>query len=192
MARIGTSALLAAVLALIPALGQETRKNPSVVLDTSLGKIKVELFADKAPITVKNFLQYVDDKFYDGTIFHRVLPDYIIQGGGHERDLKEKTTRGPIKNEASNGLSNKRGTIAMARDKDADSATAQFYINVKDNLKLDRDPTKNQPGYAVFGQVIDGIDVVDKIRRVETGKRGEHKDVPLEPILVRSIRRAVK
>src|SRR5437868_11941132 len=120
------------------ALGQE--QNPAVVMDTSYGKITVELFADKAPITVKNFLKYVDEKHYDGTIFHRVIPNFMIQGGGMEPGLKEKRTNAPIKNEASNGLKNERGTIAMARTNDPDSATAQFFINVKDNPPLHAGP----------------------------------------------------
>lgn len=199
MARKAVSVLLLGLLASAPALAQPddkqaspSAKNPVVVLHTSLGKIKAELFADKAPVTVANFLQYADAKFYDGTIFHRVMPDYVIQGGGLDPDLKEKETRAPINNESSNGLSNKRGTLAMARTDDPNSATAQFYINVKDNPKLDHDPARDKAGYAVFGRVIDGLDVVDKIRQVETAKRGEHLHVPLEPVLIRSVRRAAK
>jgi cyclophilin family peptidyl-prolyl cis-trans isomerase len=164
--------------------GQE--KNVSVVMDTSLGKVTLELFADKAPVTVKNFLQYVDDKHYDGTIFHRVIPDFMIQGGGLEPGLKEKRTRAPIKNESSNGLSNARGTIAMARIGDvADSATSQFFINVKDNTFLDKGKGGDGFGYAIFAKVTDGMDVVDKIRRVETG----NKDVPVQDVVIRSVRR---
>jgi peptidyl-prolyl cis-trans isomerase A (cyclophilin A) len=176
-------------------------KKPVVVIDTSMGAIKVELDAEKAPITVKNFLQYVDDKFYDGTIFHRVIEDFMIQGGGFEPGLKDaknekdivskqKKTRDPIKNESGNGLSNKRGTIAMARTARPDSATAQFYINTVDNSdKLDR------PRYCVFGKVIDGMDVVDKIKKVKTQSLlldGEEvmKDIPSEDVLIKSIRRA--
>src|SRR5437870_217544 len=122
-------------------------KNPVVIMDTSHGKIVLELFAEKAPITVKNFMQYVDDKFYDGTIFHRVIPDFMIQGGGMEPGLKEKKTREPIKNEAGNGISNERGTLAMARTNVADSATAQFFINVKDNNFLDRVKARDKVGY---------------------------------------------
>src|SRR5213080_845419 len=136
-------------------------KNPVVEIDTSMGKIKVELDQEKAPITVKNFLSYVDDKFYDGTVFHRVIADFMIQGGGFEAGMKEKKTRDPIKNESGNGLSNVRGSIAMARTADLDSATAQFYINTVDNLGLDK------AKYCVFGKVIEGMDVVDKIRAVK-------------------------
>src|ERR1051325_5837141 len=128
-------------------------KNPRVVVETSAGKIVVELYADKAPMTVKNFLQYVNDKHYDGTIFHRVIKDFMIQGGGMEPGLKEKKTRDPIKNESDNGLSNERGTIAMARTAVPDSATAQFFINVKDNNFLDRAKARDKVGYAVFGKV---------------------------------------
>src|SRR5215831_1629089 len=141
-----------------------------VVMETSLGTIKLELFPDKSPITVKNFLGYVDDKFYDGTIFHRVISNFMIQGGGFESGLKEKGTKAPIKNESTNGVSNERGTIAMARTGDPDSATAQFYINVEDNngkgkfKQRNLDSVRGMPGYAVFGKVIDGMDVVDKIR----------------------------
>jgi cyclophilin family peptidyl-prolyl cis-trans isomerase len=175
--------LLASVVAAFPVRGQE--KNPVVVIDTSKGKITAELFQDKAPVTVKNFLQYVDDKFYDGTVFHRVIPDFMIQGGGFEAGMREKRTREPIANEGGNGVSNTRGTLAMARTNVPDSATAQFFINVKDNLFLDRARAADKVGYAVFGKVIDGMDVVDEIRRVETGQR----DVPTQDVVIRSIRR---
>src|SRR5947209_9725896 len=129
-------------------------KNPVVVIDTSVGKITAELFADKAPITVKNFLRYVDEKHYDGTIFHRVIPDFMIQGGGFDPGMKErKETHAPIQNEAGNGLSNERGTLAMARTNDPNSATDQFFINVKDNANLDRARAQDRVGYAVFGRV---------------------------------------
>jgi len=163
--------------------------NPVVEIDTSMGKIKVELDADKAPVTVKNFLGYVDDKFYDGTIFHRVIgrgTPKMIQGGGMEPGGKQKKTKDPIKLESGNGLSNKRGTIAMARTGIPDSATAQFYINHQDNLYLDKSPGND--GYAVFGKVISGMDVVDKIAAVRTGPR----DVPAEDVVIKSIRRVEK
>jgi cyclophilin family peptidyl-prolyl cis-trans isomerase len=166
--------------------GQE--KNPVVVMDTSAGKITVELFADKAPITAKNFLRYVDEKFYDGTIFHRVIASFMIQGGGMEPGLKEKKTHEPIKNEASNGVKNERGTIAMARTNNPNSATAQFFINVENNSR-GLDPAPGKAGYAVFGKVIDGMDVVDKIRRVQTTSRGGHDDVPTQDVMIRSVRR---
>src|SRR5438874_2149602 len=154
-----------------------------VVIDTSMGAIKVELYPDKAPITVKNFLKYVEDKHYDGTIFHRVIADFMIQGGGMEPGLKEKKTRDPIKNEAGNGLSNERGTLAMARTNDPDSATAQFFINTVDNKRLDRND--ESAGYAVFGKVVDGMKVVDEIRRVETSTQGGHKDVPVKDVVIK-------
>ena len=158
-------------------------------METSMGTIKIELNAAKAPITVENFLKYVDDKHYDGTIFHRVIADFMIQGGGFQPGLREKRTRDPIKNESGNGLSNERGAIAMARTNDPDSATAQFFINVKDNPGLDRARARDGVGYAVFGRVIDGMDVVDKIRRVETESRGGHDDVPVKDVIIRSVRR---
>lgn len=166
--------------------------NPVVEVDTSLGKFKIELFADKAPITVKNFLGYVEDKFYDGTIFHRVIGkenadnDFMIQGGGFEKGMKQKKTKDPIKNESSNGLSNLRGTIAMARTNDPDSATAQFFVNVGDNKFLDA--RGNGAGYAVFGRVTDGIEVVDKIKAVETGNSGPFQNVPKTDVVINSIR----
>jgi len=170
--------------ALLVGVGSAQEKNPVVIIDTSLGKITVELFAAKAPVTVKNFLQYVDDKHYDGTIFHRVIADFMIQGGGHDSDMREKPTRAPIKNEAHNGLSNKRGTIAMARTPLPDSASAQFYINVKDNPGLDRANAEDKVGYTVFGQVLDGMDVADKIRLVET-----NRSRPVKDVVIRSVRR---
>jgi peptidyl-prolyl cis-trans isomerase A (cyclophilin A) len=174
--------------------GVAADKNPVVIIDTSMGKIKVELYPDKAPITVKNFLGYVDDKFYDGTIFHRVIPNFMIQGGGFEAGKAlnpggEKKTKPAIKNEASNGLSNKRGTISMARTNVPDSATAQFYINHKDNNFLDKDKDPNGVGYCVFGKVLDGMDVVDKIAAVKTTKPN---DVPVETVTIKSIRHADK
>jgi cyclophilin family peptidyl-prolyl cis-trans isomerase len=190
MKRFMTFALLAGVLAGgASSSAQDKDKNPQVILDTSYGKIIVELYADKAPITVKNFLQYVDDKHYDGTIFHRVIADFMIQGGGMEAGLKEKKGRAPIKNESTNGLSNERGTLAMARTNVPDSATAQFFINVKDNNFLDRAKARDKVGYAVFGKVVDGMDVVDKIRRVETASQGGHDDVPVQDVVLRSARR---
>jgi cyclophilin family peptidyl-prolyl cis-trans isomerase len=181
------SALLG-IGSLIPAAAK--KDNPVVVMETSLGKIKVELNEEKAPITVKNFLAYVDDKFYDGTLFHRVIPGFMIQGGGMEPGLKEKSAKDPIKNEAANGLLNERGTIAMARTNDPDSATAQFFINVADNKPLDKSDDK--AGYAVFGKVIEGMDVVDKIVAVDTKSSGIHQNVPAEDVVIKSIRRVEK
>jgi peptidyl-prolyl cis-trans isomerase A (cyclophilin A) len=189
MKRFGLLALAIGVLAAV-AGAQGTEKSPQVVMDTSFGKITIELNAEKAPITVKNFLQYVDDKHYDGTIFHRVMPDFMIQGGGMETGLKEKKGRAPIKNESTNGLSNERGTIAMARTNVPDSATAQFFINVVNNSdKLDRTTARDKVGYAVFGKVVAGMDVVDKIRAVETTEKGFHENVPVTDVVIRSVRR---
>ncbi len=156
--------------------------NPVVIMETSRGTIKIELFEDKAPITVKNFLTYVDEKHYDGTIFHRVIADFMIQGGGFDANMKERKTHDPIKNESDNGLSNKRGTIAMARLNDPDSATAQFFINTVDNLRLDR------LRYCVFGRVTEGMDVVDAIRQVRTGNANGLENVPTETIEIKSVR----
>jgi cyclophilin family peptidyl-prolyl cis-trans isomerase len=178
--------LTLAALALALAAGAAPAANPVVIITTSLGDIKVELEPEKAPITVKNFLGYVDDKHYDGTIFHRVISNFMIQGGGFEPGMKEKTTKEPIKNESFNGLQNKRGTIAMARTPAPDSATAQFFINVKDNGFLDKAQSRDGVGYCVFGKVIDGMDVVDKIRDVKT-KVG---DVPVQNVVIQRIRRA--
>src|SRR5512143_627461 len=154
----------ALVFAVGLAMAQTPAANPKVLLKTSKGDITLELNAAKAPITVKNFLAYVNDKFYDGTIFHRVIPAFMVQGGGFDKDMKQKATKAPIKNEAGNGLKNDVGTIAMARTGVVDSATAQFFINVKANDFLDhRDDSQQGYGYAVFGKVIEGMDVVDKI-----------------------------
>ena len=180
--------------------------NPVVIMDTSMGPIKIELYEDKAPITVKNFLSYVDEKFYDGLTFHRVMPDFMIQGGGFKPGLTqaksgkdvqalEKAAHDPIKNEAANGLHNERGTIAMARTSDPDSATAQFFINVVDNTKkLDPNPRRDPAGYCVFGKVIDGMDVVDKIKGVDTKIviPDQIEDVPVEDVMIKSVRRADK
>jgi cyclophilin family peptidyl-prolyl cis-trans isomerase len=181
--------LLTSAVAVSPAAVAQDKKHPVVVMETSMGKITIELFDDKAPVTVKNFLRYVDDKHYDGTIFHRVNADIMIQGGGFDSNFKEKPTYQPIKNEGGNGLHNKRGFLAMARTPQPDSATAQFIINVKDNDFLDRANARDKVGYAVFGQVTDGMDVVDKIRRMPTGKRGVHDDVPVKDVVIQSVRR---
>jgi peptidyl-prolyl cis-trans isomerase B (cyclophilin B) len=151
-----------------------------VVLETSLGEIKLELDADKAPKTVANFVAYVKDGFFDGTIFHRVIPNFMIQGGGFEPGLKQKQTKTPIQNEAPNGLSNMRGSIAMARTSDLHSATAQFFINVVDNAGLD---DRRSP-YCVFGKVVAGMEVVDKIKAVATGRRGPHENVPIKDVAI--------
>lgn len=163
----------------------KTPANPVVKIVTSKGEIQVELYPDKAPITVKNFLSYTKEGFYDDTIFHRVIKDFMIQGGGMTKDMQHKKTKSPIKNEAANGLKNKRGTIAMARTNVPDSATSQFFINHKDNPFLDfRDPSPRGIGYAVFGKVIKGMDVVDAIAAVATRKPG---DVPVETVTIKSV-----
>jgi cyclophilin family peptidyl-prolyl cis-trans isomerase len=160
---------------------------PRVTLETNYGNIVLELDAKKAPRTVANFLQYAREGFYDGTIFHRVIADFMIQGGGFTEDFKQKPTRPPIANEAINGLKNTRGSIAMARTSDPHSATSQFFINVKDNSALDY-PGRDGFGYAVFGKVIEGMDVVDKIRQVPTGVGGPGmKDVPKEPVIIKKV-----
>ena len=189
MKRFGMFALAMGLMAAAHGNVIAQDKNPVVILDTSHGKITVELFADKAPITVKNFLQYAEDKHYDGTIFHRVIADFMIQGGGMEPGLKEKKTRDPIQNESTNGLANKRGTLAMARTDVPNSATSQFFINVKDNDFLDRANARDKVGYAVFGRVIDGMDVVDEIRKVDTANRGRHGDVPTKDVVIRTVRK---
>lgn len=164
--------------------------NPVVIMETSLGTIKIELFQDKAPITVKNFLDYMDDKHYDGTVFHRVMGkensdrDFMIQGGGFNTKMEQKKTKATIKNESANGLKNLRGTLAMARTSDIDSATSQFFINVVDNGFLDKEQARDGAGYCVFGKVTDGMDVVDKIKAVKTGRSGFHQDVPVEDVVI--------
>jgi len=158
-----------------------------VILETSMGDVTIELYQDDAPISVENFLKYVDDGFFNGTIFHRVIPNFMIQGGGFTEDMNQKTTLAAIKNEAKNGLKNERGTRAMARTSVVDSATSQFFINHGDNDSLNN--SARDFGYAVFGKVVEGMDVVDAIAGVKTGKHGPHDDVPKEPVVLRSARR---
>ena len=173
-----------------PAAPAAKESNVLVVIETSLGSITAELYADKAPVTVSNILAYVDDKFYDGTIFHRVIKGFMIQGGGFTSQMKQKQTRGEIKNESDNGLTNDRGTLSMARRGDPDSATAQFFINHVDNAGLNKAfPRGDGHGYAVFGKVTDGMDIVDKIAGVATGSVGPFQNVPLAPVEIKSIRR---
>ena len=159
--------------------------NPTVLIETPMGEMLVELWPDKAPETVANFLSYVDEEFYDGLIFHRVIKNFMIQGGGMEPGMNQKECKAPIENEAANGLKNKRGSIAMARTNDPHSATAQFFINVVDNDFLDfKAPMGQGWGYCVFGEVTEGLDVVDKIRAVATGNKGFHQDVPKEDVVI--------
>lgn len=181
--------VLLAALALAILLGTALQSNaqtanPVVLMKTSKGDITIELDAAKAPISVKNFLSYVDEKFYDGTVFHRVIRDFMIQGGGLTPDFVEKKAKPPIRNEAGNGLQNRRGSIAMARTQDLNSATSQFYINHVDNLSLDG------MRYAVFGRVIKGLDVVDAIAGVTTGTIKGYADAPRQPVTIISVRRA--
>lgn len=180
-----------------PASQPAAAKTPRVVMETSLGRVVIELYPDKAPVSVENFLKYVDDGFYNDTVFHRVVPRFVIQGGGFDTGYKEKPTRGPIRNEARNGLKNGRGTLAMARTADPNSATSQFYVNLKDNTNLDY-PSFDGYGYAVFGKVVEGMDAIDKIAQVRTGSqqmtpRGGRPqpftDVPREPVVIQSMKR---
>ena len=169
--------------------GQAAAQNPVVVMETSLGNITIELLQDQAPITVENFLQYVDDGFYPGTVFHRVIEGFMVQGGGMTANLSEKQTRAPIKNEADNGVTNARGTLSMARTNVVDSATAQFFINTVDNARsLDHQGPQNY-GYAVFGRVTEGLEVVDKIAGVATGRQGPHQNVPVEAVTITGVTR---
>jgi len=182
-----TRLLACAALVLGTALPAAAQKNaaPRVKLETSMGNIVLELDAQKAPKTVANFVQYVKDKHYDGTVFHRVIDGFMIQGGGFTADMQQKPTRAPIQNEADNGLKNLPLTVAMARTMEPHSASAQFFINVADNRSLNHtQPTLNGWGYAVFGKVVAGADVVDKIRQVRTGNRGMFQDVPTTPVTI--------
>lgn len=158
-----------------------------ILMATNLGDITLELFDEQAPISVENFLVYVDEGFYDNTVFHRVIPKFMIQGGGFNREMREKPNHAPIHNEAENGLQNSRYTVAMARTSDIHSATSQFFINLSDNTFLDHG--RRDYGYAVFGKVTHGTEVVDKIAGVKTGRHGPHTDVPLEPVILLSARR---
>jgi peptidyl-prolyl cis-trans isomerase A (cyclophilin A) len=164
------------------------KESQVVVIKTSKGEIRVELDEARAPITVRNFLAYTDAGFYDGTIFHRVIDGFMIQGGGFGTDMRQKQTREPIKNEANNGLKNARGTLAMARTSVVDSATAQFFVNLVDNDMLNHG--QRDFGYAVFGRVVGGMDVVDAIAKVKTGRSGAYQDVPVDPVVIESIKRA--
>jgi cyclophilin family peptidyl-prolyl cis-trans isomerase len=170
-----------------PAAG---KGNPMVVISTSLGDIKVELYADKAPVTVKNFLDYAKAGYFNGTVFHRVIPGFMIQGGGLTPDMQDKREgqKPAIKNESDNGLKNETGTLAMARTSAPDSATSQFFINVKDNGFLNKESSADKVGYAVFGKVVDGMDVVKKIEQVKTATKGPHQNVPVDPVTIKSVK----
>lgn len=174
-----------------PAKKAEAQGPPVVAMQTSKGTIRIELYPERAPNTVENFLRYVDERFYDGTIFHRVMPDFMIQGGGFTSDMTEKTTHEPIQNEAKTaGLANLRGTIAMARTQNPHSATAQFFINHgRNNQFLNPDQAPGGWGYAVFGKVVEGMDVVDAIAGVPTANKGMHQNVPVDPVVIQSVRR---
>ena len=162
---------------------------PVVEMQTNLGMLKIELYPDKAPKTVQNFIDYVNDGFYDGTIFHRVVPDFVIQGGGFTPDMNKKETRAPIENEADNGLRNLRGTICMARTNDPHSATSQFFINTKDNPPLDHQaPSLQGWGYAVFGKVTEGLEIVDQIEDVSTTTKDGYRNVPVDAVVIESAR----
>jgi cyclophilin family peptidyl-prolyl cis-trans isomerase len=165
-------------------------ENPKVVLETSKGTITIELFEEKAPITVKNFLDYVDSKHYDGLVFHRVISNFMIQGGGYDEQLKERKTKAPIKNESRNGLKNEIGTLAMARTNVADSATSQFFINVRDNSFLNQTESRDGVGYCVFGKVVSGMEVVETIKNVKTSGKGMFdQDCPVDTIVIKSATR---
>ncbi len=182
---------LLGILLQAPASGQSIQSaqaNPIVTIDTSMGAITIELFADKAPVSVENFLRYVNENFYPGTIFHRVVAGYVIQGGGFTADLTEKPTRPPIQNEATNGLRNVRGTVAMARTRALRSATSQFYINLADNTRLDHTGySPDEFGYAVFGRVTEGMDVVDRIGATPTAVTGGMESVPVTPVVIKGM-----
>jgi cyclophilin family peptidyl-prolyl cis-trans isomerase len=179
-------ALTLAAFALAAAVFAQKAGNPVVVLETSMGDITIELLQDRAPASVENFLQYVKDGHYNGTVFHRVIRGFMVQGGGMTADMTEKPTRPPIKNEATNGLKNTRGTVAMARTQAVRSATSQFFINTADNVALNhKGMTPDEYGYAVFGKVLSGMDIVDKIEASKTGSKGPYDDVPVQPITIK-------
>jgi len=186
LARLATAVLLACIS--FPQV-LSAQGNPGAIIHTSMGDIQLELYPEKAPATVENFINYANSGFYDGTVFHRVIGHFMIQGGGFTTDMQKKTTGEPIQNEAANGLSNKRGTIAMARTNDPHSATAQFFINVQDNPNLDyKGPNNSRDwGYAVFGRVSAGLEVVDEIRFVETKSQPPYSNVPVEQVIIESI-----
>ena len=190
MVRAALVAVLALGMLSSGAMGAAGKGNPMVVISTSMGDIKAELYADKAPITVKNFTDYAKAGYFDGTIFHRVIPGFMIQGGGLTADMQDKREgqKPPIKNEGDNGLKNETGTLAMARTSVPDSATSQFFINVKDNTFLNKDSAPDKVGYAVFGKVVEGMDVVKKIEQVKTTTKGPHQNVPVDAVTIKSVK----
>lgn len=189
---MNSSKFAVAVLCLMVALAASpiaAQEKPVVIIETSMGDITVELNAGRAPVSVENFLSYVKTGFYDGTIFHRVIASFMIQGGGFTPDMTKKPVKDPIKNEAQNGLRNRKYTVAMARTNEVDSATAQFFINTKDNSFLDnKGTTARDYGYAVFGKIVDGMDIVDAIDKVKTTTKSGFSDVPAEPVMIKTIR----
>ncbi len=171
----------------LPAVSEAAADNPRVVMETSMGTMVLELYPEKAPITVKNFLNYVDSGFYDGTIFHRVIPGFVLQGGGFNAEMEKKENNPPIKNEADNGLRNLRATLSMARTSQINSATSQFFVNLKNNSNLDHG--SRDFGYAVFAKVVEGVSVIDKMAGVKTTTKGHYRDVPAEPVFIVSTKR---
>ncbi len=186
---IGLALVAATGLKAAPEPAKAASGNPVVAVETSMGTFKIELYQDKAPITVKNFLSYVEDKHYDGTIFHRVIDGFMVQGGGFDKEMSQKKTKAAIKNESGNGLKNEDGTVAMARTSDPDSATSQFFINTGNNNSfLNKTDSRDGVGYCVFGKVVEGMDVVNKIKGVKTGTKNGMKDVPVETVEIKSVK----
>ncbi len=187
---LAITVMLVSLIAAGAAKAGKTEGNPMVLVKTNMGNFTIELYQDKAPVTVKNFLKYVDHKFYAGTIFHRVIGTFMIQGGGFTPDMTQKEPSPPIKNEADNGLKNLKYTVAMARTNIVDSATCQFFINVVDNAGLDhRNKNVDGYGYCVFGKVVEGMNVIDEIKTVKTTEKGDYKDVPIKPVIIKSVTR---
>lgn len=173
------------------ASAQEKSANPMILVKTSMGSFTIELFPKEAPVTVQNFLGYVDNKFYEGTTFHRIVPNFVIQGGGFDKGMVQKKTQPPIKNEATNGLKNLRGTLSMARTNEINSATSQFFVNLKNNPSLDH-ASDAQYGYAVFGKVVQGFEVIEKIAAVKTTTKGPYQGVPEKPVIIESMTRVIR